>query len=65
MRRQTTLTLFAAIAVISATTVPLTTQTVDAQNLIPEWIKNNAKWWSEGQVDDKTFLNGIEFLIEQ
>ncbi len=64
MRRQTTLTLFAALAVISATTVPLTTQTVDAQNLIPDWIKNNAKWWSEGQVDDQTFLNGIEFLIE-
>ncbi len=64
MKRQTALTLFAALAVISATTVPLTTQTVDAQNLIPEWIKNNAKWWSEGQVDDKTFLNGIEFLIE-
>ena len=31
---------------------------------IPSWIKNNAAWWAEGAVDDATFLNGIEFLIE-
>ena len=64
MKTQTTLVLFVALAVISATTVPLTAQTADAQNLIPDWIKNNAKWWSDGEVDDQTFLNGIEFLVE-
>lgn len=64
MKRQTTLALFAALAVISVTTVPAITQNADAQTLIPDWIKNNAKWWSEGSVDDQTFLNGIEFLIE-
>lgn len=31
----------------------------------PEWIKNNAKWWSEDQVDDRTFVNGIGFLIKE
>ena len=31
---------------------------------IPEWVKNNAKWWSENQIDDDTFVQGIEFLIE-
>ena len=31
--------------------------------VIPDWVRNNAKWWSEGQIDDKTFANGIEFLI--
>jgi len=32
--------------------------------LIPEWVKNNARWWSENQIDDKTFSNGIEFMIK-
>jgi len=32
---------------------------------IPAWIKNNAKWWAEDQVDDKTFVNGIGFLIKE
>jgi len=32
---------------------------------VPEWIKNNAKWWSEGQIDDDAFVNGIQFLIKE
>ena len=32
---------------------------------IPDWIKNNAKWWSEGQIDDNSFVQGIEFLISE
>ena len=31
---------------------------------IPNWIKNNAKWWSDGQVDDQTFVLSIQFLIK-
>ncbi len=31
---------------------------------IPQWIKNNAAWWSEGTITDSDFLNGIEFLIQ-
>ncbi|MDH3502270.1 MAG: phosphate/phosphite/phosphonate ABC transporter substrate-binding protein [Nitrosopumilus sp.] len=64
MKQHKTLALFAVMAAISVTIVPLTIQNADGQNLIPDWIKNNAKWWSEGTVDDQTFLNGIEFLIE-
>ncbi|MCH7967269.1 MAG: polysaccharide deacetylase family protein [Thaumarchaeota archaeon] len=30
---------------------------------IPEWIKNNAGWWSGGQIDDNTFVQGIQYLI--
>lgn len=32
---------------------------------IPDWIKNNAKWWAEGQIDDDTFVSGIQFLIKE
>ncbi|MBM3895487.1 MAG: matrixin family metalloprotease [Thaumarchaeota archaeon] len=30
---------------------------------IPLWIKNNAGWWSEGQISDSDFLSGIEYMI--
>lgn len=32
---------------------------------IPLWIKNNAEWWVDGQIDDQTFVNGIQFLIQE
>lgn len=32
---------------------------------IPNWVKNNAKWWSEGSIDDSTFAAGIQYLIQQ
>ena len=32
---------------------------------IPEWIKNNAAWWAEGQIDDNSFATGIEFMIKE
>lgn len=34
------------------------------QYSIPTWIKNNAKWWSDGQIEDSDFVKGIQYLIE-
>ena len=31
---------------------------------IPEWVKNNAGWWADGQINDSDFLQGIQYLIE-
>jgi len=31
---------------------------------VPEWIKNNAGWWADGQIDDNTFVQGIQYLIK-
>ena len=31
---------------------------------IPDWIKSNAGWWADGQIDDGTFVNGVKYLIE-
>ncbi|NIP62428.1 MAG: 6-bladed beta-propeller [Nitrosopumilaceae archaeon] len=31
---------------------------------IPDWIKNNAGWWSENQINDDDFAKGIEFMIK-
>ena len=32
---------------------------------IPDWIRNNAKWWVDGTIDEKSFVGGIQFLIKE
>lgn len=34
-------------------------------NKIPDWIKNNAGWWAAGDIDDSSFVQGIQFLIKE
>jgi len=31
---------------------------------IPDWIKTNAGWWAEGLIDDGSFVQGIQYLIQ-
>lgn len=31
---------------------------------IPLWVKSNAKWWSDGGIEDSDFVTGIQFLID-
>src|SRR5438477_7750604 len=47
-----------AISLVSANSL------ADEQQ-IPPWIKNNAKWWSQGQIGDSEFVHGIQYLIKQ
>ena len=39
--------------------------TVENQYFIPNWVKNNAGWWAEGQIPDSAFVQGIQFLIKE
>lgn len=32
---------------------------------VPEWVKNNARWWAENTIDDKSFVQAIQFLIKE
>ena len=32
---------------------------------IPKWIKSNAKWWHDNTIDDSTFEQGIQYMIQQ
>ena len=34
-------------------------------NEIPVWIKNNAGWWADGSIDDDSFVQGIQFLVQE
>ena len=36
-----------------------------SETKVPDWIKNNAKWWSEGQITDDDFVKGIQYLVEK
>jgi len=49
------------IDVITAESATASTATIS----IPAWIKNNAGWWANGQIDDSSFVQGIEFLIQE
>jgi len=31
---------------------------------VPDWIKNNANWWSENLIGNTDFINGLQYLIE-
>jgi len=31
---------------------------------VPDWVKNNAKWWSEGKISEQEYLDAIKFLID-
>ena len=32
---------------------------------IPDWVKKNAMWWSDGQINDPDFAKGIEYLVQE
>ena len=32
---------------------------------IPSWVKNNANWWSSGQIGDSDFVQGVQHLIKE
>lgn len=35
----------------------------DGSVAIPDWIKANARWWSDGVIDDTAFVEAIEWAI--
>jgi len=41
------------------------TSPIEPSNEIPVWIKNNAGWWADGSIDDDSFVQGIQFLVQE
>lgn len=38
--------------------------TASAQSsAVPEWVKNNAKWWAEDSISETEYLTSLEYLI--
>ena len=44
-------------------TASFTMNVGQTQTSIPDWIKNNAGWWADGQIDDSSFVSGLQWLI--
>ena len=42
---------------------PKPTVATQPETSIPGWIKSNAGWWADGQIDDNTFVLGLQWLI--
>ena len=49
------------IRIVSIDKINLNSTTI----IIPQWIKNNAGWWASGQLDDTSFVQGIQYLIQK
>ena len=55
-----------SISIFSQEEVVILVPNVFAQDYeIPAWIKNNAGWWATDQIDDSSFLQGIQYLVQK
>ena len=54
---------FASILVAVIATISLNSAIADTT--IPQWIKNTAKYWVNGDVGDADFLNAIQYLVQK
>ena len=53
---------------LAKTSIPIIINHITHENndiSIPKWIRNNAAWWSDGQIDDSSFVKGIQYLIKE
>jgi hypothetical protein len=53
-------TMLCALAIVTATYPAL----AEAEQSIPEWVKNAAGWWADGITSDAEFVGAIQHLIE-
>jgi hypothetical protein len=35
-----------------------------SEDEIPDWIRNNAHWWSQNLISEDEFVNSLKFLIQ-
>jgi len=70
-RRGTTMKVYDAIEVVDPTLLEEIPETYNSESVVdstppvPEWIKENVKWWADGQIEDSTFTAGIGYLIQE
>ncbi len=53
------------ILAISLVVVLFSVTAYAQSSAIPDWVKNNAKWWAEGQIAESDFISAIQYLINQ
>lgn len=59
-------TKFSGILAISLSLAVISTVGVYAEtSTIPDWVKNNANWWADGQIPESDFISAMQYLINQ
>ncbi len=59
---KTPLLIFFGILLFCVSFISLST--VDASS-IPDWVKNNAKWWADGSISESDYISSLQYLINQ
>ncbi len=59
---KTPLLIFFGISLFCVSIISLST--VDASS-IPDWVKNNALWWAEGNISEADYISSLQYLINQ
>ena len=44
-------------------TIPAVPAAGEEEVVIPAWIKDNARWWDDGLIDDRNYVTGLQWLI--
>ena len=44
--------------------IPYTEPGGETESGIPEWVKNNARWWIEGKISDTEFTMALQYLVK-
>ena len=58
-----TVTIIAALIIVSTIPFVLSYEYWDSDFTVPSWIKNNAGWWADDQINDDSFVSGIQWMI--
>ncbi len=37
----------------------------NSERMVPDWIKNNAEWWYNGQISDDDFIKSLQYLVNK
>ena len=54
-----------AISIITLGIILFSVTAYAQSSAIPDWVKNNAKWWSEGQIGESDYISSLQYLINQ
>ena len=52
-----------SLAIVSTIPFVLSYEYWDSDFTVPSWIKNNAGWWADDQINDDSFVSGIQWMI--
>lgn len=56
--------LFSSIGIILCIILISGVVPINAETKIPNWVKNNAKLWNQGQISDSEFVQGLQYMIK-